>query len=39
LSTQGEDRRRAVFRWLELAAVLGMIIVIMAGNLYAFYKG
>jgi polysaccharide chain length determinant protein (PEP-CTERM system associated) len=39
LSTQGEDRRRAVFRWLELGAAVGMIIVIMAGNLYAFYKG
>jgi polysaccharide biosynthesis transport protein len=39
LSTPGEDRRRAVFRWLELGAAVGMIIVIMVGNLYAFYKG
>jgi succinoglycan biosynthesis transport protein ExoP len=39
LSTQGEDRHRAVIRWLELGAAVGMIIVIMAGNLYAFYKG
>ena len=39
LSTQGEDRRRAVIRWLELGAAVGMIIVLMAGNLYAFYKG
>ena len=39
LSAQGEDRRRAVFRWLELGTAVGMIIVIMAGNLYAFYKG
>ena len=39
LCTQGEDRRRAVFRWLELGAAVGMIIVIMVGNLYAFFKG
>jgi succinoglycan biosynthesis transport protein ExoP len=39
LSTQGEDRRRAVLRWLELGAAVGMIVVIMAGNFYAFYKG
>jgi succinoglycan biosynthesis transport protein ExoP len=39
LSIQGEDRRRAVFRWLELGAATGMIMIIMAGNLYAFYKG
>ena len=39
LCTPGEDRRRAVFRWLELGAAVGMIIAIMAGNLYAFYKG
>jgi polysaccharide biosynthesis transport protein len=39
LSTQGEDRHRAVFRWLELGAAVGMIIAIMAGNLFAFYKG
>ena len=39
LSTQSEDRHRAVFRWLELGAAVGMIIVIMVGNLYSFYRG
>jgi len=39
LSTQDEDRRRAVFGWLERGAAVGMIVVIMAGHLYAFYKG
>ena len=39
LSTQGEDRYRWVFRWLELGAAVGMIIAITVGNLYAFYKG
>ena len=38
LSTQGEDRRRAVSRWLEIGAAVGMIIVMAAANLYAFYK-
>jgi succinoglycan biosynthesis transport protein ExoP len=39
LSTEREDRFQPIFRWLELGAALGMTIVIMAGNLYAFYKG
>jgi polysaccharide chain length determinant protein (PEP-CTERM system associated) len=39
LGTQGEEHHRAAFPWLELGAAVGMIILIMAGNLYAFYKG
>jgi polysaccharide chain length determinant protein (PEP-CTERM system associated) len=39
LSTNREDRFQRFFRCLEIAAALGMTIVIVAGNLYAFYKG
>jgi polysaccharide chain length determinant protein (PEP-CTERM system associated) len=39
LSVQGEDARRAAFPWLELGVAVGMIILITAGNLYAYYKG
>jgi len=39
LSVPGEDSRRAAFPWLELGVAVGMIILITAGNLYAYYKG
>jgi succinoglycan biosynthesis transport protein ExoP len=39
IDTPWEGRLRAQMRWLEVAAVLAMAIVIAAGNLYAFYKG
>ena len=39
LSTEREVFFDRVLRWLELGAALGMTIVIVAGNIYAFYKG
>jgi len=39
LSTKGEDRFRFLLHWLEFGAALGITAAIVAGNLYAFYKG
>jgi polysaccharide biosynthesis transport protein len=39
LSTPEENRFRLMTRWMELAAVLAMGIVIAVGNLFALYKG
>jgi polysaccharide chain length determinant protein (PEP-CTERM system associated) len=39
LSTPNEDRFRVLFRRVEFGAGVAMVILIIAGNLYAFYKG
>lgn len=39
LGTPQEAHRDAVSRWLELVAAFAMVLLIVAGNLYAFYKG
>jgi len=39
LSTPDEDRSRVFFRRVELSAAVAMAILIVVGNLYAFYKG
>ena len=39
MNTPMEIRRRAMLRWVERAAVLAMLIMVVAGNIYAFYKG
>jgi len=39
LSTDGEDRLRVQSRWKEIGAAFGIGILIVAGNLYALYKG
>ena len=39
LSTTGELRFHLVFRAFELGAALGITVIILAGNLYAYYKG
>jgi len=38
LDTPGEDRSRVLFRRMEIGAAVVMTILILAGNLYAFYK-
>jgi len=38
LDTPGENRFRVLFRRIELVAVMLMAILILVGNLYAFYK-
>jgi polysaccharide chain length determinant protein (PEP-CTERM system associated) len=38
LDTPGEDRTRALFRGMEFGAVVLMAILVLVGNLYAFYK-
>ena len=38
LTTPGEDRFHSVYRWLEIGTVSLMALLILAGNLYAFYK-
>jgi hypothetical protein len=39
LSAPGEDLLRARVRWIEIGAAVGIVILIVAGNLYAFFKG
>ncbi len=39
LSTPREDHFRARGKWTELGAVAALIMLIVLGNLYAFYKG
>jgi hypothetical protein len=39
LSLPGEGRLRLLFRWLELCAAAAMILSIVAGNVYTFYRG
>lgn len=39
ISTQVEQDRRMVRRWMERAAVLAMVLLIVAGNIYAIYRG
>jgi succinoglycan biosynthesis transport protein ExoP len=39
IDTPWEGRLRRQTRWLEVVAVLAIAIVIVAGNLYSFYKG
>jgi succinoglycan biosynthesis transport protein ExoP len=38
LDLPGEGRSRTLLRWVEIGVGLGMVILILAGNLYAFYK-
>jgi succinoglycan biosynthesis transport protein ExoP len=38
LDLPGEGRSRALLRWVEIGVGVGMVILIVAGNLYAFYK-
>jgi succinoglycan biosynthesis transport protein ExoP len=39
LSTPGEDHFRVLRKWTELGAGLVLAMIIVIGNLYAFYKG
>jgi polysaccharide biosynthesis transport protein len=39
LSTPVEDRRRAMLRWVERGAVLAMLVIVVAGNIYSIVKG
>jgi polysaccharide chain length determinant protein (PEP-CTERM system associated) len=39
LSSRGEDRVRVLNQWMEVTAALAIVCLIVAGNLYAFYKG
>jgi polysaccharide biosynthesis transport protein len=39
LSTSVEDRRRVVLRWVERGAVVAMLIIVVAGNVYSLVKG
>jgi protein tyrosine kinase modulator len=39
LDAPGEDSVLARNRWIEIGAATGIAILILAGNLYAFYKG
>jgi succinoglycan biosynthesis transport protein ExoP len=39
LATPREARLAAVTRWLEIVATLAMVLLMVAGNFYAFYKG
>lgn len=33
------NRKRAIHRWIERAAVAAMLVAVIAGNIYAFYRG
>src|SRR5580698_7515328 len=39
MSSRGEDRLRLVTRWIEVTAATAIVVLILAGNFYAFYKG
>lgn len=39
MSTPAENRRRAMLRWVERGAVFVMSVLVIAGNIYAFYRG
>jgi polysaccharide biosynthesis transport protein len=39
LSTELENRQRAMFRWVERGTVLAMLVLVVAGNIYSFLKG
>jgi succinoglycan biosynthesis transport protein ExoP len=39
LKAGGEDQSQEYFRWAELGTALAMTLMILAGNLYAFFKG
>jgi len=38
LDAPGEGRFRVLFRGIEIVAAVVMVILILVGNLYAFYK-
>ncbi len=39
LTTPAEDHLRILNRWMEVSAAVGMAVLVLAGNLYVFYKG
>jgi len=39
LGTPQEDHARQVTRWMEIGAAVAMVLLILLGNLFAFYKG
>jgi polysaccharide biosynthesis transport protein len=39
LVVPGENRFHGYSRWLEIGAIAAMMLLILAGNLFAFYKG
>ena len=39
LSTPRENRLLALRSWTEIGATIALVVVIVLGNLYAFYKG
>ncbi len=39
LSTPAQERRRTTVRWMERSAAAAMVISMVVGNIYAFYKG
>jgi len=39
LSTSGEERRRAKVRFLQISVAAAMVMLMVAGNIYAFLKG
>jgi polysaccharide biosynthesis transport protein len=39
LSVPGEERTRAFTRWLRVSLAASLLLAIVVGNLYAFYKG
>jgi polysaccharide biosynthesis transport protein len=39
MTTATEQRRRTMLRWVERGAVLAMFVVVVAGNIYSFFRG
>ncbi len=39
LSKPGEDRQQMLRRWIEIGAAVQILLLIVAGNIYALYKG
>jgi hypothetical protein len=39
LSTPREERFGSTVRWVKIGATVAIVVAIVAGNLYSFYKG
>lgn len=39
MTTPAENRRHAMLRWVERGVVLAMLVIVVVGNIYSFYRG
>lgn len=39
MTTPAENRRHAMLRWVERGVVFAMLVIVVVGNIYSFYRG